>query len=184
MSSILDEMTGAIGARKAAAASAAGLTAVGTERKAPLDMKAEVAFPHDDPAMAQSAVLSGLREVATLRQHLDFLERGLTALADLYGAVEGSSVEPVTKDAVRFQSPDDTERAAIQAVEREEKATFDQEYARKQAEAQEATYAAPPAEVGSVLTGWTCPEHKQASDIISPKGRHYRKCPQCGAFER
>jgi acetylornithine deacetylase/succinyl-diaminopimelate desuccinylase-like protein len=40
------------------------------------------------------------------------------------------------------------------------------------------------AEVSVAAGGWSCPEHGEFMDAVSPKGRKYRKCTVCKQFEK
>lgn len=172
--SVLAKLTAEVMAEKRTAAKA--LTPVEGEARptttgqplptGPLDGKHKTSFPFDDPQTILIALSTARKHVDAIRSELDHVADGVKALETLYGGgiKEDSAPDP---------------KAAQKEREKEADESFKERQERLAAEAQEAVFK--PKEVSD---SWVCPDHGEAIDKVSSKGRPFRGCPTCNKFER
>lgn len=181
MTSVLDQMTAATRQRKED--KAATLTPVGTETIG------RSRIP-DVPEVFLTG--EALTEIAKdLRAQAEVLIR----VADgLDGHVGRSSAAPLDTRATMAEATKAAERAAdaAQAWTPQTQAIIDR-MASLSTTAQASAFVpgpvdepAPAAASGSTAEGWVCPTHGDAhlNDLTSRKGRKYRACTACTAFEK
>lgn len=209
-SSVLDSMTSATTARKAAEGTV--LTPVGTEKRIP----DEVAF------LGHEAVLGVIRDLraaaASATRTADDLEAGLGVAPeqkakdalDLEKKLLEREADRRAADRAKAEAGD---KRAQKRVESSSDAEFSERWEALTAEAQAAAFGGDlvpaakevfagdlaaegdvsasegdgPAYVsGSVVPGWVCPTHGDAAivNLTSRKGRKYRACETCKQFEK
>lgn len=157
----LDAMVASVMARKEGAAST--LTPVGAEKpdawRGPQHPVAP--FPDDFPVEQFRVSIARARsDLAHIADSLTAMEQTIEAISPIGGPID--PVGAVAKETLeRLSEADDAENS-----------TFAEDFARKQAAAQAATF------------GWSCPTHKAFTQKTSRKGRTYRACPHCDDFER
>ena len=185
--SVLDDMTKGISEAKALKSTK--LTPVGAENeptKPSLAGRHEAPFPYDDSDMTQGAIRDGLKVLALLQTHVDFIGKGLIELAKLYGIDPDQSpinmparqvdrtIRPIQIDPL---GPDGANAAPVQESE-----DFSERYKAQQAAAQADVFAAPTNIMPSPdRSGWTCPVHGDVALVELESKRTKRKYRSCKA---
>lgn len=143
------------------------------------------AFPWDIPSTMAAPVLSEMdRQLDTMVQHIDFLRQGIAAMRVKLTAPKPEGETPTVVGDPAIITFD---QARSGQIARKDNAAID--YQDNGGVAQLAPDAPPPPPEPepappAPASDWTCPEHGQAADAVSRKGRAYRYCPVCGDLDR
>lgn len=150
------------------------LTPIAQEKTGPA-YAGESKAPFFEPASAELvAYLHTIADTAMMiLSVVDRVEKELTQ-----AALEGRTPSRVSYAKVAPEAEPErlTEKQKVEAEE-----SFEESFARKQAEAQAAVFTHTDAKAEGL---WLCPVHGSAVEATSKKGRKYRRCEACSEFER
>ena len=194
--SVLDMMTQGIMGRKQDKAT--GLTPVGTEAdpaltaptKPPISGVQSSDFPYG--AGIQNQIDHSARvirnELSQIEACLQAIERTIGTPEGGYPAVVSAVQQAVTTELTSQQKAETAADAAAKAFQKDWKAKQDAAQAQAFADLDDEPGDEPPRieERITVSTGWECPVHGHSNiqTLTSRKGRTYRACAACSAFEK